>query len=33
MNYAIIENESVSRNLENIAGWLREKDEDLSPKT
>ena len=33
MNYAIIENESVSRNLEDIAGWLREKDEDLSPKT
>lgn len=33
MNYAIIENESVSRSLEDIAGWLREKDEDLSPKT
>lgn len=32
MNYAIIENESVSRNLENIADWLREKDEKISPK-
>lgn len=33
MNYAIIENESVSRGLEDITGWLREKDENLSPKT
>ena len=32
MNYAIIENESVSRNLENIADQLREKDENISPK-
>ncbi len=32
MNYAIIENESVSRSLEDIAGWLREKDENISPK-
>ena len=32
MNYAIIENESVSRNLEYIADWLREKDESISPK-
>ncbi len=24
-NYALIENESVCRNLENIADWLREK--------
>lgn len=32
MNYAIIENESVCRNLESIAIWLREKDENISPK-
>lgn len=33
MNYAIIENESVSRNLENIADWLREKKmKKISPK-
>ena len=31
-NYALIENESVCRNLKNIAGWLREKDENISPK-
>ena len=31
-NYAIIENESVCRDLEKIAYWLREKDEDISPK-
>lgn len=31
-NYALIENESVSRNLEHIADWLREKDENISPK-
>lgn len=33
MNYAIIENESVCADLENIAGWLREKDESLSSET
>lgn len=33
MNYAIIENESVCEDLERIACWLREKDENLSPKT
>ena len=32
MNYALIENESVCRNLEHIADWLREKDESISPK-
>ena len=32
MNYAIIENESVCEDLERIACWLREKDENLSPK-
>ena len=32
MNYAIIENESVCKDLERIACWLREKDENLSPK-
>lgn len=32
MNYAIIENESVCSDLENIAGWLREKDDNVSPK-
>lgn len=26
------ENESVSRNLEHITDWLREKDENISPK-
>lgn len=31
-NYAIIENESVCRDLENIAHWLREKDINISPK-
>lgn len=31
-NYAIIENESVCRNLEDIAYWLREKDDDISPE-
>lgn len=31
-NYAIIENESICRDLENIAYWLREKDENISPK-
>ena len=31
-NYTLIENESVCRNLENIADWLREKDENISPK-
>ena len=33
MNYAIIENESVCRSLEDIASWMREKDDDISPKT
>lgn len=32
MNYAIIENESVCEDLERIACWLREKDENLSLK-
>ena len=32
MNYAIIENESMCEDLERIACWLREKDENLSPK-
>lgn len=32
MNYAIIENESMCEDLEGIACWLREKDENLSPK-
>ena len=32
MNYALIENESVCRNLKHIADWLREKDENISPK-
>lgn len=31
-NYAIVENESVCEDLENIANWLREKDEDISPE-
>lgn len=31
-NYAIIENESVCADLEKIAYWLREKDNDISPK-
>ena len=31
-NYAIVENESVCRNLEDIASWLREKDDDISPE-
>lgn len=31
-NYAIIENESICSDLENIADWLREKDENISPK-
>lgn len=31
-NYAIIENESVCREFEKIAYWLREKDENISPK-
>lgn len=31
-NYAIIENESVCADLERIAYWLREKDNDISPK-
>ena len=31
-NYAIIENESVCRDLEKIASWLREKDTNISPK-
>lgn len=31
-NYAIIENESVCEDLENIANWLREKDEIISPE-
>ena len=26
-NYALIENESVCKNLENIADWLRENQE------
>lgn len=32
MNYAIIENESICSDLENISGWLREKDDSISPK-
>ena len=32
MNYALIENESVCRSLEDIASWMREKDDDISPK-
>lgn len=32
MNYAIIENESMCEDLERIACWSREKDENLSPK-
>ncbi len=31
-NYAIVENESVCEDLENIANWLREKDESISPE-
>lgn len=31
-NYAIIENESVCGDFEKIASWLREKDENISPK-
>lgn len=31
-NYAIIENESICSDLEHIADWLREKDENISPK-
>lgn len=31
-NYAIVENESVCEDLENIANWLREKDENISPE-
>lgn len=31
-NYAIIENEYICSDLENIADWLREKDENISPK-
>lgn len=31
-NYAIIENESICSDLGNIADWLREKDENISPK-
>lgn len=33
MNYAIIENESMCEDLERIACWLREKDENLSQKS
>ena len=32
MIYAIIENESVCAILEKIAYWLREADENISPK-
>lgn len=32
MNYAIIENEFICGELEKIAHWLREKDENISPK-
>lgn len=32
-NHAIIENESVCNDLERIANWLREKDENISPET
>lgn len=32
MNYAIVENESICSDLGNIADWLREKDENISPK-
>ena len=32
MNYAIVENESICSDLVNIADWLREKDENISPK-
>ena len=32
MNYAIVENESICEDLENIADWLREKDENISTK-
>lgn len=28
-NYAIIENESICSDLENIADWLREKSEGI----
>ena len=31
-NYAIMENESICSDLENIANWLREKDDNISPK-
>lgn len=31
-NYAIVENESVCEDLGNIANWLREKDESISPE-
>jgi len=32
MIYAIIENETVCRSLETIASWLKEKDDNISPK-
>lgn len=31
-NYAIVKNESICKGLENIANFLREKDESISPK-
>ena len=29
MNYAICENEKVSRGLEQFASWMKEKDKDI----
>ena len=32
MSYALIENETISRQLEAIASWLKEDDKELSPE-
>ena len=32
MSYALCENESISRKLEAIAGWIKEDDEELIPE-
>jgi len=32
MIYALIENESVSRQLDDIASWIGEKEKELTPK-
>jgi hypothetical protein len=32
MSYALCENESISRELEAIAGWIKEDDKELIPE-